>query len=368
MANILGDIGKVAGTVANVANPYSLASGLLGAATHQRFGTDLTPSYSLTNTIRTQAGNLTSGGGGSSSPSPAPGGSNLNVTNQPGGTYDQSGGYVLGDSTTAAQQQQAAADNAYIDSQVNDLNGLLGRTDTGLNQGLESLNSSYGNSVAQQNAQKAQALQDYTDKRVATNKDKLGAYDKINQNANAGYRSLAQIIGRGAGTGSSAFQELLPDAIGKEMSGQRTDTNQTYATNLGNIDTAQKKTEQSFAQILQDLANQRAAQEQQLRTGVEQQRQGILGNIQQLQASRGNYGAAQALQPQIDHSRNSVEGFFNQFKPTYSAAPAAIAAPDLSQYNVDRSVVNAQQQGAPDPTNPYADLLRKRLQEQSGGF
>lgn len=271
---------------------------------------------------------------------------------------------------TAGPTAEEAANIGLYETQLGDLNSLLGRADTGLNQGLSSLNDSYQSNVNSQTSQKNQALQDYSDKRVQTNKDKLGAYDIAAKNANNGYRSLAQIIGRASGSGSSAFQDLLPDVVGRDLSSKRGEANQVYASNLGNIDTAQKKTEGSFAQILQDLANQRSSQEQQLRTGVEQNKQGILQNQQtlsaQLAAARGGNPAAAAgqFQPAIENSRNAVESFFNQFKPTVTAQQAAIAAPDLSQYEVDRSNVNAQQSGG-DPTNPYADILRKRLQDQA---
>lgn len=286
------------------------------------------------------------------------------VASSSGGTaVPTSGQYSGGDGGAAARA--TAENNAYIDSQIANLNSLLGRTNTGLAQGVQQLNESYQGNVNQQNNKLAQAQQDYADNRVQTNKDKLGAYDTINRNANNGYRSLAQVIGRAAGTGSSAFQEALPDVVGKDTSAKRGTANQTYATNLGNIDTAQKKTELSFANILQDLANQRASQEQTLRSGIEGQRQNLLGQEQQLQAQRGNAAGAQTLQPQIEASRNAVESFFNQFKPTVTAQQAAIAAPDLSQYTVDRSNVNAQAAGAPDPTNPYSDILRKKLQDQA---
>lgn len=283
------------------------------------------------------------------------------------------GAYGGASSTAAADANTIAQNNAYLDAQAANLNSLLGRTDTGLNQGLSQLNDSYTGNVNQQQSKQNQALQDYADNRVATNKDKLTAYDTINKNANNGYRSLAQIIGRASGSGSSAFQDLLPDVVGKDISGKRGEANQTYATNLGNIDTAQKKTEQNFAQVLQDLANQRAAQEQQLRTGVETQKQTLQSQLQQnaaqkAQNSGGGYAAVAAAQApyqsQIDNSRNAVENFFNQFRPTVTAQQAAIAAPDLTGYEVDRSNVNAQQAGAADPTNPYADILRKKLQDQ----
>jgi hypothetical protein len=282
-----------------------------------------------------------------------------------------SGTYAGGVGSDAANAAIAAAT---LGNQSSDLNSLLGRTQTGLDQGLSALNDSYQSNVNQQGNQEAQAIQDFGDQRVQTNKDKLGAYDTIAKNANNGYRSLAQIIGRSAGTGSSAFQDLLPDVVGKDTSSKRTDANTTYAENLGNIDTAQKKTENSFAQVLQDLANQRASQEQQLRTGVEGQRQTLQSQIAQVEAQKaqaagGNAAAIAASQagPQaaIENSRNAVESFFNSFKPTVTAQQAAVAAPDLSQYTVDRSNINAADAGAADPTNPYADILRKKLQDQA---
>lgn len=266
------------------------------------------------------------------------------------------------------------ADLAFLDANEAQLRDLLGRTDTGLNQGLEKLNNDYQGTVNQTNGQKAQALQDYQDNRVTTTKDKMTGYDRINKGANTGYRSLAQIIGRGAGTASSAFQDVLPDVIGRDTSAKRGEVNQVYANNLGQIDNAQKKTELSFENILSDLQRQRQAGEQDLRTGIEGQRQSINGQLGQIagqraQANGGGYAAVlaaqQPTQNAITNSRSAVESFFNQFKAPIQAGQATVAAPDLSQYTVDKSNVNAANQGSPDPTNPYSDLLRKKLQEQA---
>jgi hypothetical protein len=325
-------------------------------------GTDLNPGGGLVNTGKSITNSSVNYKGaanpiaGSASKSASNGGQVQDNASDP--YADAIAGYGSGGGLSSSDQ-------AYISSQLDNLNSLLGRTQTGLDQGLSTLNNSYQSNVNQQQNQENQALQDYGDKRIQTNKDKLGAYNTINQNANNGYRSLAQLIGRSAGSGSSAFQDLLPDVVGKDTSSKRGDANLTYANNLGNIDNAQKKTELSFQGILSDLANQRAAQEQQLRTGVESQRQNILGQQQSLQAQQGNAAGARALQPAIENSRNAVESFFNQFQPTITAQQAAIAAPDLSQYTTDRSVVNAQNQGISDPTNPYADILRKKLQDQA---
>ena len=185
---------------------------------------------------------------------------------------------------------------------------------------------------------------------------------------------MAQIIGRASGTGSSAFQDVLPDAVGKDLTQKRGDINTTYAQNQAGIKRGRDETALSFDNILADLANQRNAGEQGLRTGIEGQRQGIndqLAQNAQQRVQAGNGGAAQALaaaqpyQSAIDNSRNSVESFFNQFKPTITAGRAAISTPDLAAYNVDRSNVNAQQQGVADGTNPYSDILKRKLRESA---
>lgn len=281
--------------------------------------------------------------------------------------------YVGGGAGSGAADY-SPADLAFLDSQEGSLRSLLGRTDTGLAQGLSRLNDDYQGNVNQQNAQKDQAISNYGDQRVTTNQDKLKGYDTINKGANNGYKSLAQIIGRASGTGSSAFQEMLPDVIGKDISGKRGDVNTTYGTNMQNIDKAQKETELSFASILEDLARQRSQGENDLRTGVENQRQTLnsqIGTIegQKAQAAGGGFAAVKAAQAPtqsaIENSRNAVENFFNQFNPGIKAGQATVATPELGNYTVDRSNINAGNAGAPDPTNPYSDILRKKLQDQA---
>lgn len=273
--------------------------------------------------------------------------------------------------TGSSGSSVSADDLAYLQDQEDQLRNLLGRTDTGLSQGLTKLDDDYQSEVGNENQQKAQALQDYSDERVDTNKNKLSAYDTINKNAYNGYRSLAQIIGRASGTGSSAFRDLLPDVVGKDTSSKRRVATDTYASNLGNIDKAQKKTEISFDQVLQDLAKQRKQGEEDLRSGIEGQRQDINSKLatvagQRAQAQGGGYDAVKAaqapFQSSIDSSKNAVENFFNTFRTAYTPQQAQVATADIGAYNTDRSLVNAQNQGTTSD-DPYSQLLRKRLQE-----
>ncbi len=281
------------------------------------------------------------------------------------------GGTQLGDSTYRApgptpEQQaaakaasQAATDKAdtlsFLGDQGNQLRGLLARTNTNLNQGLTQNQDQYDTALGGANLNKQNQV-------TSQNQAKLSSYNSINQNAGNAYRSLAQIIGRASGTGSSAFRDLLPNAIGKDTSSQRSAATDTYGQNLSGIDN-------SYNATVADLLKQKKTNEDTLRSGIEGRRQTLNQQLSDnagkyAQANGGGYAAIKAsqapFQSAIDNSRNAVEGFFNQFRTPY----AAIAQnPNLAAYSQDRSTVNAQNQGAEDANNPYASLLRKKLQQ-----
>lgn len=291
---------------------------------------------------------------------------------------------VLGANTDVAQPDQtgsvaggsgvSTSDLAYLDDQQRQLRDLLARTDTGLSQGLVNNEDEYNRNLGQSNADKERQYANYADQRVTQNQGKLDSYDTINKNASNGFRSLAQLIGRASGTGSSAFRDLLPNVIGTDISSKRGQANDTYGENLQGIDKAQNQYDISFADVLDDLLRQKKSNENTLRSGIETQRQDLnskLGTVagQRAQALGGGYdqvkAAQQPFQDSINNSRNQVESFFNQFRSAYTPKQAVATAPELSNYTTDRSVINAQNQGATDATNPYAQLLRKRLTGQA---
>lgn len=278
------------------------------------------------------------------------------------------------DPQIAINEQTKAANNAYLDNQATQLRDLLTRTDTGLTQGTSKIGSEYTKALADSNVDKTRQLGIYDENRVTQNTGKQDSYNTVNRNANNGYRSLAQIIGRASGTGSSAYRDMLPNVIGTDISSKRKDIADTYGANLRGIDKSQNEYTASFADVLKDLLNQKKLNEQDLNTGIETQRQGINSQLstnaaQRVQNNEGDYAAVQAAQAPyqtaIDNSRNSVEGFFNTYKPDYTPKTAAATAPQLSKYTIDRSNVNAQGQPGFDPTNPYASLLRRRLLEEN---
>ena len=257
--------------------------------------------------------------------------------------------------TTAANNQTKADNNGYLQDQAAQLRDLLGRNDTNLTQGLQGNQDQYDTGVGTVNQQK--------DAQVTTqNQGKLSAYDQINQNANNGYRSLAQIIGRASGTGSSAYQDLLPSVIGQDTSSQRQGATDTFGQNLSNIDA-------STAASLADLMKQKKANESSVRGAYQTNVQNLNNQLAQnagqyAQNNNGGFAAVKAAQTPfqnaINDSRNATQGYFDQFRTPFT--PQAVD-PNLAAYQSDRSVVNAQGQPGTDSSNPYASLLRRKLQQ-----
>ena len=267
---------------------------------------------------------------------------------------------VYGASTTDGQLAPgdgtgAKADLSLYDNNARNLQDLLGRVDTGVNQGKTKNEAQYGQNVENAN-------RDKTTKVNNEKRSKQSALDTIRTNAGQGYHSLAAIIGRAAGRGSSAFRDLLPNVIGKDTSSKTFNASNNYGQNMSNIDT-------SFEGTLKDLLNQKKANEEKLLSGAETQKQDINSKLASNAIARGQaagqtptqaLAGAQPFESAITNSRNTVDNYFNQFQPDYTLPTQN---PNLAAYQTDRSAVNAQQQGQ--STNPYESMLRKRLQGQA---
>lgn len=265
-----------------------------------------------------------------------------------GNTNLQSGG------TGGAVAGLSAQDRAALQDQAQQLQSLLGHLDTQYNNQKTGLEDSY-------NEQVGGATQNRDKQASGQRQARTSTLDTIRQNANTGYNSLAQIIGRSAGRGSSAFRDLLPNVVGKDTASQTQNASQTYGTNLSEIDN-------SYNAALQDLLKQKKQNQSSLDQGYQENRQSLLGQQQQnagAQAENGGYAAVQAaISPyrnQIEQSRTAVDNLFNQYRTPYT--PLA-QDPKLAEYTTDRATINAGQQGVADPTNPYTAILKKQLREK----
>lgn len=288
----------------------------------------------------------------------------------------------------AAQQQaaaQAAAQQAaedlraknynreYLTDQDRMLLEQLGRLDTAQTAGLGKIGTQYEMQKGLSEQDRERQLAQYGDSRTAQGMGREKAFGEANKSANNAFRSLSQIIGRGAGTASSAFRDLLPNALNQGLNQNRGSAIENYATNMQGIKKSEDQYGLDFAQVLQDLLDQRMQNENSLKSGIEGSRQGvnaqrgtIAGQLVQNENPYADYASIKAAQSPyktaISQSANEMAKF-DAYTPEFKRSQVVAATPNINEYTTDRSAINAQSQGV-DPSNVYASLLRKRLAEQ----
>lgn len=280
----------------------------------------------------------------------------------------KSTGNTLGASTQ--NNTGSSQDAAFLTDQASQLGSLLGRTDLAQEQALKNNEDQYKTAYDASNADNTLAQQGF-EKQLGSNKvNRQQAQTTNNVNANQGFKGLSQIIGRSAGTGSSAYQQLLPSVIGKDLSSKQRGVAQTFGQNQANIDQSKTQYDLGFQGVLRDLMKQKSDTEGDIRTKIEQQRQGIQSQLADnaaklAQAQGGGYAQAKiAQQPYLDainSSKNTVEGFFDKYRTPYQYTQQVATTPDLAAYTTDRAQLNARGQGE-DSSNPYSQMLRKKLQ------
>ena len=280
----------------------------------------------------------------------------------------KSTGSTLG--TNTQNNIGSTQDAAFLTDQASQLSSLLGRTDLAQEQALKNNEDQYKTAYDASNADNTLAQQGF-EKQTGSNKvNRQQAQTTNNVNANQGFKGLSQIIGRSAGTGSSAYQQLLPSVIGKDLSSKQRGVAQTFGQNQANIDQSKTQYDLGFQGVLRDLMKQKSDTEADIRTKIEGQRQGIRAqqgdNASKLAiAQGGGYAQAKiAQQPYLDainSSKDTVEGFFDKYRTPYQYNQQVATTPDLAAYTTDRAQLNARGQGE-DSSNPYSQMLRKKLQ------
>ncbi len=297
------------------------------------------------------------------------------------GTAAPSSGQVLGATAPppptyygGAQTAGGGADTAYLDTQANSLRGLLGRTNTGLDQGLQNLNSTYDQHVNQQNLNRTRALEDYNTQDQLNTQHQQNAFGQVDSNSRNLNNSLRRTLGLAGAADSSAAQELFPSLVAQNASGQRNDVLQTDANNQAQIGTARTRASQDFATLLDNLKSQRDTQEGSLRQGVLSNQQQINGQLSQIAAQRaqaqglgysGTLAAINPYQSAISSEQGSIDGLFNQFNhPNFNVTPVNPQQVSLKDYLVNSTKLGTQNAQSQDPNQTLSYYLNKNKDTQ----
>jgi hypothetical protein len=260
-------------------------------------------------------------------------------------------------------------DLAYLDDQAAALRRLLGDIATTRDQGFARIGDDYSREEGGINQSKARATEGFQVKREDNTKGKLGSYNKVDTNARTLNDSVRRLLGMASGSQSSAFQEAAPNAVARDASIKRTDVTDTFGRNDRDINTAEEDTNLEFESALSDLLRQRRQKESDLETGVIGQEREVNENLANIAGERakvagGGYNSVKAAQAPyqavIDSKRAALAGLFDKYRTPFQAKAVEVKAPNLAEFTVDRTAVNAGNQGGTADYNPYAAFLQKK--------
>lgn len=245
--------------------------------------------------------------------------------------------------------------NMMLDDQEGTLRRLLGSLGTQRDQGIQKLSDSY-------NSEKLAGENQYNQQFEDNTRQKMGALNQVNTNARTAYNSLRRLLGLSGSANQSALKYAAPDAIARMASQQRAGQIENSATNERNITNAQDT-------FLADLLAKKNERESEFLKGTASQEQSLnsdLGDIaaRRVQNNGGDYAAVRAarspFQASIDAKQAEIDGLFNKYNTPFNANKTLAT---LNQFNVDKAAINANRNGGNAEYSPYAQPLRKKLQQ-----
>lgn len=255
----------------------------------------------------------------------------------------------------AAKQAGINETNMMLDDQEGTLRRLLGSLGTQRDQGIQKLSNSYNSEKLAGENQYAQQGEDNT-------RQKMSALDKVDTNARTAYNSLRRLLGLSGSANQSALKFAAPSAIARVASGERNDQIENFGLNERNITNAR----QSF---FDDLDAKKKERESDFLKGIYSQEQSLNSDLGDIAARRaqnngGDYAAARAarspFQASIDGKQAEIDGLFNKYNTPFNANKTLAT---LNQFNVDKAAINANRNGGNAEYSPYAQPLRKKLQQ-----
>jgi hypothetical protein len=266
-----------------------------------------------------------------------------------------------------------AQDLAYLDDQEGLLRGMLGSAGRTREQGVQQIEDSFNTEKNRSDVDRANAQSGFATKREDTTRDKMGAIGRVNSGARTLADSVRRILGMASGANSTAYKQAAPNAIARDASMKRTGVNDTFGRNFRDLDTAETSTMGNFDRFLEDLTTQKTQKRQGLEEGVLQQEQGVYRDLGEIARQRsllqgGDYNAVRSAtapaMTAISDRQSALDNLFNQFRTPFNAKPVEVATPNLANYTVDKTAVNAGRTGGgADNYSPYSAFARKKFQQ-----
>jgi len=355
--NLFGDTtsaNRATGVANAIASPNQVFTGNVSSALQPNSGGSFSPSYNAPQVLGAQT--HTPNGGTS------PG-------QQPSGAYPTGGGTGSG--------TDYSANIGSLDSQIANLRGTLGTADTTLSSGLKNILDDYTKQRTAADLANTRATEDFNTTTQNDNTNHAQAIDGVNTKARTLANSVRQMIGNAGGSGSSAYQIAAPDAVARQANLQSQDINNNFGQNMTALTTAKQRQDQNHTLDMANLADTLTKNQNNLRTGIENEKQTINGELADFAAQRAAYagggvaGANAAAKPFTDQAAvagTAIKGIADGYtSPFATFTPHTVAAPTLRDYVTGQQSVsadpNATSNGAAPATTPTYNPLASWLKQ-----
>ena len=343
---------------------------------------DITPGFSLTETVRGLLGSQ-----GVANPGSVSKLSDMNTKNggQPGDP--RSGKRVEGSGTAAPVKSPYDASAAGgggggedYSSELGQLGAneallrdMLGKYMGSYDQGYRNIDDSWNSSRNAATGQQERALRDYNTKQTDAEMGKEQAIGKVDTNARTLADSLRRMIGMSAGSGSSAYQITAPDAVSRKASLERSDVQEGFGRNFRDIATARKDTEDDYTKLLGELEAQRNNARREFETGLGEQINGIQGQLHDVATQRAAYqgknaagiaAAGAPIRADITSRDTALNSLFDKYRTPVQSRDLNVKDVNLRDYVVDRANINAGSDQQTVAASPYVDPFRQKKDEE----
>lgn len=266
----------------------------------------------------------------------------------------------------------SAADLAYLDDQAARLERQRGSANTALSNGLVNLQDSFNQEQSKANTDRSRALEDFQLKREDTTRQKNTALNRVDDNSRMLANGLRSRIGQASGANSSAYQFAAPSAVARDASRQRTGVQESYGINDRNLSLSENRAKDDFDELNRDLVMQKNQRESDFRAG-------ILDRLNQIDNSRAEIARQRAMalgggynnvrsamapfSSAIDTRQAEIDSLFDKYRTPFNVKAVNVQAPDLKGYVTGNSTIAANSPTS--AADPFADLLKKKLQEDN---
>lgn len=287
---------------------------------------------------------------------------------------DQYGNYTPYGTAATGTGTGNTADIAAYQDQINSLNGLLGRADTSLQNGTNSINRNFGNGQLRLQDQLNGQNQKYDQQQGMNDKGYQGNLNTINSQARNGYNSLQALLG---GTGS-AGEILAPAAVSQDAGAKTQNASDSYAQNLQALGLARKDAKQQYDSSFNDLQSQKNSKLSSLINSIDNQKIAYQQQIGQANnalniARGGNYQTPTAQNDAIAALMAQQDGLDTQFAdPTYQMQNITGQDPTLASYQAKAAQVgsnsNQPVSSGTDPAAAFLAMIQKQQQNNQYSF